>query len=601
VIDDVAATIGAMLAIAFSEGMENFHADEPVTKVFNKAAKEANLDTSFKQLYRELLIAGSLTTVCLFTRIDGVVVPKIGVLEGERVRVIGTDFFGDAELAYVPPAGLKQWLDEFHAERTTAARQAEMRREDPVSAALFMGPVQVTNREDLIGVTTDAYRLNPRMAHRLKMPGDGAYPRPLLTGNFALLEAKRLLNLMDYALLQGGVNFIVVAKKGTDERPALPEEVENLRNVVRGATRTGVIVGDHRLSFEIITPNMDALLSEEKRTLLGRKIAMRLLRLPEHSSDQAGQEGQRSDVEILSRVIASDRQDIRRHVERHVYGEIAKRNRLDTEDGARIWFPKIILQGSNYFTDYVLKLRDRGDIPRKFAVEAGGFDWDASVEQRKRELEEGIDDTMAPAAVPFSSPEAGPQDNNDGRPVGSSPDNGAPNAQPGGTSIDPAAPRRTITRNSGETVRAILDGDETRRVGERTYEILAEYEERSVGRVTPIERRALESGAAVKDGPTAVVPVNPGYRVTDLKAVRLATGLSMIVGRRRGDGALVAKALSFREPEYDLLGAEEMAVRWGFPVKGWRLGDEPQRDGSVRRRFEKDEAGEIVGVVEERA
>jgi hypothetical protein len=82
--------------------------------------------------------------------------------------------------------------------------------------------VELDEQLDYTGFGTRAYRLNPRMAHRTTAPYDADAPRPLLTADFALLEAKRLLNLMDYALLQGGMNFIVVAKKGTDERPALP-------------------------------------------------------------------------------------------------------------------------------------------------------------------------------------------------------------------------------------------------------------------------------------------------------------------------------------------------------------------------------------------
>lgn len=35
---------------------------------------------------------------------------------------------------------------------------------------------------------------------------------------------------MDYALLQGGMNFIVVAKKGDKDRPARQDEVENLKD-----------------------------------------------------------------------------------------------------------------------------------------------------------------------------------------------------------------------------------------------------------------------------------------------------------------------------------------------------------------------------------
>jgi hypothetical protein len=53
-----------------------------------------------------------------------------------------------------------------------------------------------------------------------------------------------------------------------------------------------VIVGDHRLSFEIITPKLDELLNRDKRKLLGRKIASRLLRVPEFV-DEAGRRPRR--------------------------------------------------------------------------------------------------------------------------------------------------------------------------------------------------------------------------------------------------------------------------------------------------------------------
>jgi hypothetical protein len=288
-------------------------------------------------------------------------------------------------------------------------------------------------------------------------------------------------------------------------------------------------------------------------------------------------------LELIPRIIASDRQDLRRHVENYVYEESSQRNRTLTSGTPRIWFPKIVLQGTNYFTDYVLKLRDRGDIPRKQAVEAAGFDWEAGVEQRKRELRDNIDETMMPAAVPFSDPATGPQDNNSGRPRGTSSANGAPGSQPS-RPRDNVRPLRTVNRSAGETVRAVLDVDEagenvTRRVGEKTYEILAEYaEDRTIGRITPIERRALEAGEPLREGPVAVIPVNPGLVADDVTAVRLAPGLSMLLGERRRDGALFAKALCFRQPEFDLLSAEETALRWGFPIEGWaQLEEVPQR------------------------
>jgi hypothetical protein len=622
--DDVGAVIGAMLAIAFSDGMQNFHKDERNLALFNGVAREANLDMAFKELYREYLIAGQVTTFAPFVREKveitvgereetiSLAVPMVGVLPAECIRPLGGAFAGEEELAYLPDdPRLRAWLEEFFGARTTAARKAEMRREDPVAAALFVEQIDATKAGVANGHGLFVYRLNRRMARRTTMPkGVWPHPRPPMTRSFALLEAKRLLNIMDFALLQGGSNFIVVAKKGTNERPAMPEEVQNLTEVVRRASRTGVIVGDHRLTFEIITPDLSELLNAEKRTLLGRRLAMSMLRLPEIGLQ--GKEGAALSVEFIAKVISGDRLDLKRHVERHIYGEAVRRN-SELEGRAKVWFPRIMLQGAQWFTDLVLKLRDRGDIPRRFAVEAGGFDWEASVAQRERELAENIDETMAPAAVPFSNPAQGPQDNNDGRPRGSSPDNGRPGARQG-PGQDPFQPRRTITRNPGETIRAIEEGEAIRRVGELTYAVLEEYPEAEVGRVTQFERRALEAGEPTREGPTAVVPVNPTYEVAELRAVRLAPGLSILVGERR-DGALVAKALSFREPEFDLLKAEETALRWGFAVPGWTPEPEiaeraqlPAPDQPievhvhvpgqplVRRRIIRDESGNPIGT-----
>lgn len=583
--DDVGATIGAMIATAFGEGMENFHEDETTVAVFNAIARECNLDRVLKECYREYLISSQMNTASLFTRsnidlrvpgqeetrTEVVSSPLVGVLPAENIRVLDNDLFNTGTLAYAPDdEGLRKWLDEFFDPQTTAARKAEMGRQDRVAANMFTGRVEIAGDlgmdECLLGATA-VYTLNPRMVQRTTFPkGSWKYPRPLLTRNFALLEAKRLLNIMDYALLQGGANFVVVAKKGTDERPAMPSEIANLREVVKRASRTGVIVGDHRLDFEIITPKLDELLNPAKRSLIGRKLAMGLLRRPEHATVEPGSEGEKTDVELLARVIASDRHDIKRHVEGNVYEETVRRNpRLLTQGPAKLWFPKIILQGTQYFTDFVLKLRDRGDIPRKYAVEAGGFDYEAGVQQRQREKDAGDDEVMAPAPVPFSSPNAGPQDNQQGRPSGGS---------------DSARPQQTIQQTPGETVRAQYDAQLERvvRVGENTLALLEEYADYSVGRITTIEREAFDTEEVQRRGSIIAVPVNQGVSVTGEKAVRLRDGLSMILGNRPGDKALLAKVITFREPEFSLEEAETAVARWGWPLVELQEPPEPEAD-----------------------
>jgi hypothetical protein len=592
--DDVGAAMGMMLAVAFADGMQHQHRDEVVLELFNEVARHADMDGIFNELYREWLISGQVNTATVFTqeqfsfqpqgadraRSRTIIAPLIGILPAELIRVIDNDMFRTGTLAYRPANGHQErWLREFFAPDTSPGRKAEMRQQDPVLTTLLIDKIEQKASDyslffddsDDPCTGNDLYLLNPRYVRRSTMPkGAWKYPRPPLTRDFALLEAKRLLNLMDYALLQGGSNFLVVAKKGSDQRPALPEEVTNLHEMLKRATRTGVLIGDHRLNIEIITPNLKELLSPEKRKLLGRKLANALLRLPDIGPEDPGTEGAKDALLLAAQVITNDRRALRRHVENNIYDEVRKRN--ESLDGAAgIWFPKIILQGAQFFTDMVLSLRDRGDISRRSAVQVAGFDYDAEVQARRREKPD--DQVMTPAAVPFSSPNAGPQDNGGGRPRGSGPDNGAPGAT---QRPRPAQQRPTqrIAQNAGETVRAMYEEEVgSFRCGELTYAVLSEFPDRTIGRLTPFEQRAmrfLDSGewpGPMEEGPVTIVPVNEEYAMHGVRAVRLAPGLSMLLGYRDGDDAMVARAFCFRQPEYAVLDAEERALGWGFPTR----------------------------------
>jgi hypothetical protein len=596
--DDLKATIGYLANIAFGDGMRNQHPDEKTQALFNRIAREMNLDYVWQELYREWLIASQVNTVTVFTRKrlnfnpDGtednvssqVTCPLTGVIPAEDIRVLGTDLFGNADLAYKPPEQhLESWLREFFAKETTAARRDEMRRDNPILAALFVEEVQVPwNDMDLFSSGQTLYRLNKRLVRRTTMAkGAVAYPRPLLTANFALLEAKRLLNVMDYALLQGGTNYIVVAKVGSDQKPGTQPEVDNLMDQVRSASKSGVLVGDHRVSIEIITPKLDELLSPSKRKLLGRKLSMLLLRLPEQVTGDGGTEGIKAEQAGIATNVMGDRRQLRRHIERHVWDETADRNPGTFTKGApSIWFPRIVLAGVKDFQEAVTAARDRGDIPRRYAVEMLGYDYDSGLAERKRELARGDDDILTPASVPFSSPQNqdpnAPQDPNQppqspGRPPG-----GRGNGRPG-SSGPPAAPpnsphmappRRVPPALRGEEIAAEWDEDRGRtvRYGVVTGSILDEYPDHELGRLTEVERDGAESGEIFQRGPVAVVPVNISYSVDELRVVRLAEGLSMVVGPRVEDDAIVAKALCFREPIWATSEAIDRVRRWGFDV-----------------------------------
>jgi hypothetical protein len=587
--DDVAATIGAMTALAFGEGLQHSHRDEVTVAMFDEIAEKAQVALKFKEMYREWLIAHQVTTAVVFRREQvsfvpmgadrqrsrNAVIPMVAILPAEQIRVTGNDIFGNAKLAYRPFSGRQeQWLQEYFSNRTTPARKQEMRREDPILTTLLTeqvawdpmleGSAQWVYSDPLDPIVGSyVYTLNPELVKRVTGPkGQWQNPRPMMTRNMPLLEAKRLLTIMDYTLLEAGANFLLVVKKGSDNRPALPEEITNLRETIMRASRSGVLIGDHRVDVEVITPKLDELLNPDKRKLIGRKLAAALLRIPDIGTTEtgAGQEVLTS-TEILSRVIASDRHDLTGHMKRSVYELTAQRNDLGTPG---VWFPRIVLQGLQFFQDLLLGLRDRGDIPRKYVVEAAGFDWTSAVEQRRLEKSSGDDKVMTPAAVPFSSPDAGPQDRGGGRPPGAKTDQATPRA--------PGSGKRTVQKNAGETIKAEWEGSDgpIYRFGELTYGILETYPDRTIGRITRDERSALATvgsdhdGAPVVQGGVIVVPVNLEYAIEDVKAVRLTRGMSVLVGNRDFDDAVVTRALVFRKSEFSEVDAEEWAMRWGF-------------------------------------
>lgn len=581
--DDVAATIGLMIALAYGEGLQNHHRDETTLEFFNQMTGPTALDLEsvLEEMHREYLIAGCVTTLSLFGRqrmsyyplkSDEAVnaqlqVPHVGVLPGENIRVISNDVMNEGELAYhVDDNDLKNWLNEYFNPRTKPQRKSMMALEEPIPAALFTGRKEVPYDDgDVNSRGQVIYTLNPRMVHRTSMPkGALPYPRPPLLRNFALLEAKRLLNIMDYALLQGGTNYIVVAKKGTDNLPAQEPEINNLVNQISHASRSGVLVGDHRLSIEIITPDLEELLNPAKRKLLGRKISMALLRQPEQVTGDSGTQGAENEMEFTARVVNSDRRKMLRHAQGTFYDETATRNRTVFKQGApTIWGPKIILAGAKDFWAQVLNARDRGDIPRRWAVEALGFNYEAGLAERQREIARGDDEILMPASVPFSNP-GDPQDNGPGRPPGSSPDNGRPGAREG-EGRDPFESRRVIQRTPGETIRAIVDGSNVSYIGMTTQALIEEVEgDLAFGYVTEIEREAIDQGYPRQTGKAIIVPVNLAMRCIDFRTVKLDDGLRLVVGQRIGDDAMVAKALRFSEPAYNVNQANDYALRWGF-------------------------------------
>jgi hypothetical protein len=426
--DDVANTVGMMSAVAFA-GMKNLHPDKATEDFFNAIAYDVNLDARLRELYEQLLVASSVYQMTAYMRKTvpnfksgpdpSLVVPAITYLNPLSIRMVSNADFADAPLAQLVDDDTHAILSRLFDPSVSAAEKNQIKKANPLLAAIYLGPFIPTAQQladdDTLSGAQNMWILNPMFVKRYTINSNSAqskYPQSLIRRVFGLCEAKRLLNIADWSLLSGAINYLVVVKKGSDKIPAHPLEVENLQGLVKSAARSGVMVGDHRLSVELIMPDMESMLDPKKRDLLGRKIAKAIMRLPDFEFGRV-EGGGTPEGEIVSQVMESDRLLVKRLVERNLYAEIVARNPSVFKQGApKLWFPPVTITGQRFFNDQILKLRDRGDISRSTTVETIGLDPDAEMARRSQEKEAGFDDVMTAENVPST----GDNPMNTGRP-----------------------------------------------------------------------------------------------------------------------------------------------------------------------------------------
>jgi len=426
--DDVSNTIGMMSAVAFS-GMKNLHEDQSTEDFFNAIAYEINLDARLREMYEQLLVASSVYMLTAYMRKPipnfksgpdpTLVVPAITYLNPLSIRVVSGSDFGEPPLAQLVDENTDAMLKKLFDPSISAGEKNQIRKSNPLVAALYIAPYNPTMQQMSDDATLtggqNMWILNPQLVKRYTLNMNSAqskYPQSLMRPVFGLAEAKRLLNIADWTLLAGAINYLVVVRKGSDKLPAHPLEIENLQGMVKSAARSGVMVGDHRLSVELIMPDMANMLDDKKRSLLGRKISKSIMRLPDVEFGRV-EGGGTPEGEIVSKVISSDRLLIKRLIERNLYHEIVDRNpRIFKEGSPKLWFPPVTITRHRFFNDQILKLRDRGDISRSTTVEVIGLDPASEMAQRTREKAAGFDDVMTAENVPSTG--ANPMNN--GRP-----------------------------------------------------------------------------------------------------------------------------------------------------------------------------------------
>lgn len=332
----------------------------------------------------------------------------ITILDPMRVVPVGQTMFGQEQLAYIARPDEAPHFDDVLAGVNTA---------DQVVTQIISGRYDLNGdkkrveKQYLMEVTgarnlDHVFLLNPEQVfrHTATKPDYMRFANVRMKSVFELLDLKHQLRQMDRAYLLGATNFIILVKKGTDDYPAKQHEIQDMATQINTSSRFPVIVGDHRIEIEIITPNMDTVLKPERYNTLDARITARLYQMFMTGNYAAGAAG--DDSIKLARVVArgmeSRRLMILRTLEKYVFKPIFEKNEDFTDMPELNFHPKrIALDFDHNVAVFMQELRDRGDISRDTILNELDLDQGQEARLRRREADQ-YDEVFMPTNVPFS-------------------------------------------------------------------------------------------------------------------------------------------------------------------------------------------------------
>lgn len=421
--------------------------------VWNQIAKDINLDAFLRTVWRELFKASQYYGVIWWGRktyrvrgkgeqrarrktFDVVAPVALGVLDPIRVVPVGSTLFGDRQLAWIADEGEQALFGKVKTDRVL---------DDELVSQIILGPYTPPKAEaeklSSESIPVDRlWLLNPAntWAGTLTKASYERWARVRMKGIFPLLDMKHQVREMDRAFLLGGINFIVLVKKGTDDHPVTKaSEVTLVAEQMRSQSKSSVIVSDHRLEIEIITPDLEHILSGDKWSVLDDRIRLRLWGSIAPPSDTGNQESQVTLAKVVSLGIENRRHMLKRDLEAAILDATGRRNEGTFDEPASIEYAprRVDLLFDSQVATIFQEIRDRGDLSRETILEE--FSFDLALERQRRQAEKDLEDgatddeIFTPVNVPFNSPDNMATPGGSGRRGGRPPQGpGAPSAPP---------------------------------------------------------------------------------------------------------------------------------------------------------------------------
>ena len=346
---------------------------------------------------------------------------RITILDSLKVIPIGNRLWGQDRLAWHTT---KEELAYFQALQAEAAFGLT---EDPTMLRLFKAryiPDKVEAAElGALGVNPDyLLEFNPEYVwrHTLTKPSHARFADVRLASTFKLLDLKQQLMEADRVNLVGAANYILLVKKGSPEAPAHSSELENLKDNFDVIARLPVIISDHRLNIEIITPKQDLVLQGDKYDTLNRRLLDRVIGTLSVGGQNKRAADDTTNTRAVARLLENRRHMLKRTLEEHIARAVVDHPRNANVNGQGFEHePNLAFTPRNVQLDSdapivqaVQAARASKEISRKSYLEYFGFDQE--VEAQRREVEAEQYDPIFGTVVPFSSPNPDGVPNNNG-------------------------------------------------------------------------------------------------------------------------------------------------------------------------------------------
>lgn len=423
--------------------------DEKEEDVWNQIAKDIKLEDMFRQMWRETFIISQFYAGITWTSknysvkrktekgnrpkksFGSLKVPSgVTIFDPLKIVPVGNIMFGQEKLAWIASRdeaeGVEKVLAGVNTSDLSVTNFISERYSPTRSEKKFLKELTGANMDNLFIMNG-----NNVFRHTSTRPDYMRLASVRMKAVFELLDLKNQLRQMDRSFLLGANNFIILVKKGSDAMPAKQHEVTALAGQIQSTSRVPVIVGDHRIEIEIITPPMENVLKPERYNGVDARIAARLYQILMTGNFSAGAKG--DDSIKLVRVIAAGmearRAAIAETVMTNVIKPIWEKNPGLTSEPSIMFNPqRIALDFDPNYANLLLDLRSGGDLSRQSLLSE--FDFDQSAEARKRSREKELyDDIFEPTGLAAAKQEMQMQQKVAGRVQGGNSNGGGSNRQ----------------------------------------------------------------------------------------------------------------------------------------------------------------------------